>query len=365
MLKSSVFLLTYCLGTFALIQAATIPSECDLKCLITKIQEIKGMPNDVEKVKEVQKYGVETAKYLLEYTNKTMFDLEAMVNAAGIAMRNMKAETDSLDFAVFESTKAFVKEFIEAKNFLLAAKRDLVSLSTKLILLSKNIETNIDNWQEEYAELLLKYQFTELNRIIEETKTKLVSAEGNIRQIFAIYDGSRTERELEKFRGQLHKGRTMENSNEYKAWTKIIKESYKDDNNSTVTIGEVIAVITKCSDPCIGVSKITAWINFALTSDDAIPKYKHELKLIMEKIKKAQAVTNNLSVKAGDTVILMQNANNLIKDLEKVSKTITLDNFSKEEMELLSANKEDLKQSVVNLKVGAETFYAVSNPKQN
>jgi len=364
MLKSSVFLLTYCLGTFALLQAAIIPSKIDLKTLTTKIQEIKRMPNDVEKVKEVQKYGVETAKYLLEYTNKTMFDLEAMVNAAGIAMRNMKAETDSLDFAVFESTKAFVKEFIEAKNFLLAAKRDLVSLSTKLILLSKNIETNIDNWQEEYAELLLKYQFTELNRIIEETKTKLVSAEENIRQIYAIYDGSRTERELESFRKQLWKG-TDKNKKEYKAWTKIIKESYNDGDNSTVTIGEVIAAITKCSDPCIGVSKITAWINIALTSDDAIPKYTNELKLIIEKIKAAQADTNALSNNAGKTVILMQKANNLIKDLEKVSKTITLDNFSKEEMELLSANKEDLKQSVVNLKVDAETFYAVSNPKQN
>jgi len=364
MLKSSVFLLTYCLGTFALLQAATIPSECDLKCLTTKIQEIKGMPNDVEKVKEVQKYGVETAKYLLKYTNKTMFELEAKVNEAGIAMRNMKAETDSLDFAIFESTKAFVKEFIEAKNFLLAAKRDLVSLSTKLILLSKNIETNIDNWQEEYADLLLKYQFTELNRIIEETKTKLVSAEKNIKEIYLIYDGSRTEEELESFRKQLWKG-TNTNKKEYKAWTKIIKESYNDGNNSTVTIGEVIAAITKCSDPCIGVSKITAWINTALTSDDAIPKYTNQLKLIIKKIQTAQADTNALSNNAGNTVILMQKANILIKDLEKVSKTITLDNFSEEEMELLSANKEDLKQSVVNLKVDAETFYAVSNPKQN
>jgi len=55
-----------------------------------------------------------------------------------------------------------------------------VSLASKLILQSKQIQNSLDNWQDKYGNILIKAQFRQLTRVIEETKEKLKDVENKI-----------------------------------------------------------------------------------------------------------------------------------------------------------------------------------------
>merc|ERR1712156_980241 len=98
--KSTIFLLTYCLGIFAVLPAA---SESETKRLRREIKGINTITNDGEKMKQMQKYGVETATHFLKFFQTAINDVEQ-----------------------FNDTKTFIGHIDEAKNLLLEAKRDFV-----------------------------------------------------------------------------------------------------------------------------------------------------------------------------------------------------------------------------------------------
>merc|ERR1712117_545444 len=271
--KSTIFLLTYCLGIFAVLPAT---SESETKRLRREIKGINSIINDGEKMKQMQKYGVETATHFLKFFQKAINDVEPSVKEIETATREFKAGIDSLDLEKFDYTKTFIGHIDEAKNLLLEAKRDFVALTSKVILLCKNIEISIENWQAEHEKILLKNQFKQLTRLIEETKTKLETFLAKFKNLYSVnqHDSS------EGFRGKINEA-LNEGTPEYAEWTNLIKGSHHG-NSTTKTVGMVIAAIFDCSDQCDGVKTISAWFSSGTTEQDKIKDYKGQIKQIFD-----------------------------------------------------------------------------------
>merc|ERR1712012_955749 len=276
--KSTIFLLTYCLGIFAVLPAT---SESETKRLRKKIKGINTLTDDGEKMKLMQKYGVDTATHFLKFFQTAINDVEPSVKEIETATREFKAGIDSLDLEKFNDTKTFIGHIDEAKNLLLEAKRDFVALTSKVILLCKNIEISIENWQAEHEKILLKNQFKQLTRLIEETKMKLETFIAKFKNLYSVDPNDSSQ----FFRGNISKA-LHEGTPEYTSWTNFIKGSH-DGNSTTKTVGMVIAAIFDCSDQCDGGKTISAWFSSGTTEEDKIKDYKEQIDQIFKNSKGA------------------------------------------------------------------------------
>merc|ERR1712012_312460 len=238
--KSTLLLLTYCLGIFAVLPPA---SESEKNRLRREIKGIVTITDDGEKMKLMQKYGVDTATHFLKFFQKAIDDVEPSVKEIATATREFKAGIDSLDLEKFNDTKTFIGHIDEAKNLLLEAKRDFVAFTSKAILLCKNIEISIENWQADHEKILLKNQFKQLTRLIEETKMKLETFTAKFKNLYSVDPADSSQ----KFRETINKA-LNEGTPEHAAWTNFIKGS-NDGNSTSKTVGMVIAAIF---DDCSG-----------------------------------------------------------------------------------------------------------------
>jgi len=360
------------------------------------VAEIQALQDDEDKISTVQKYGVKTVKQLLAFIQETMNVVDAKVKTSNIDLRNLKSETDSLDLEQFEHTKTFVEKFFDAKLNLLDIKRDLVSHTSKIILHCKNIEINIENWQDDYATILLKNQFKQLTRMIVGSKTMLESATEKFDSLII----SDVIRKMEIFKQTLTKALKKE-SIEYKRWTNTIRSYYKSSQASClerlgegaknfakgnfkegykkivncnakeeitlpVTLGMIIADIFRCSGPCKGVFKTSAWINSASTAEIAIKNYEERLKNFKNQIEIANSglyeldeetrkVYKQTNQKVADISALLheaENVKNIIKDLTPA------------QMKDILAFQDRFENSIGDLKTAAQEFYESASPKE-
>merc|ERR1712062_335097 len=270
--KSTIFLLTYCVGIFAVLPAA---SESEKNRLTREIKGINTITDDGEKMKLMQKYGVDTATHFLKFFQKAIDDVEPSVKEIETATREFKAGIDSLDLEKFDHTKTFIGHIDEAKNLLLEAKRDFVTFTSKVINLCKNIEISLENWQAEHEKILLKNQFKQLTRLIKETKMKLETFMAKFKDLYSVDSNDSSQ----GFRGTIYKA-LKEGTPKYVSWTNFIKGSHN--GNSTKTVGMVIAAIFNCSDHCDGVKTISAWFSSGTTEQDTIKDYKEQIKQIFD-----------------------------------------------------------------------------------
>merc|ERR1711962_997136 len=316
--KSTIFLLTYCVGIFAVLPAA---SESEKNRLTREIKGINTITDDGEKMKLMQKYGVDTATHFLKFFQKAIDDVEPSVKEIETATREFKAGIDSLDLEKFDYTKTFIGHIDEARNLLLEAKREFVAFTSKVIPLCKNIEISIENWQAEHEKILLKNQFKHLTRLIEETKMNLETFMAKFKNLYSVDENDSSE----GFRGTIAKA-LKEGTPEYASWTNLIKGSH-DGNSTTKTVGMVIAAIFDCSDHCDGVKTISAWFTSGTTEQDKIKDYKEQIKQIFDNSYGAYNKVLKL-VQAAETVLIemegkeMKLVNAWIEESERVKKTI-------------------------------------------
>merc|ERR1711936_64725 len=330
---------TYCLGIFAVLPAA---SESDTKRLRREIKGINAMTNDGEKMKQMQKYGVETS-----------------VKEIGTATREFKAGIDSLDLEKFNDTKTFIGHIDEAKNLLLEAKRDFVALTSKVIPLCKNIEIGIENWQAEHEKILLKNQFKQLTRLIGEIKMKLETFIAKFQNLYSVDSNDSSQ----GFRETIAKA-LKEGTPEYVSWTNLIKGSH--DGNSTTTVGMVIAAIFDCSDQCDGVKTISAWFSSGTTEQDKIKDYKDQIKQIFDNSKGAYDKVGKLQ-NAAETVLLltdkeMKLVNAWIGESDRVKKTIN--NLTNNQMSDVVGYQDTFKDQIDRLKKAAQKAYDSASPEK-
>merc|ERR1712038_1541293 len=350
--KSTIFLLTYCLGIFAVLPAT---SESETKRLRREIKGINTITNDGEKMKQMQKYGVETATHFLKFFQTAINDVEPSVKEIGTATREFKAGIDSLDLEKFNDTKTFIGHIDEAKNLLLEAKRDFVALTSKVIFSCKNIEISIENWQAEHEKILLKTQFKHLTRLIEETKKKLETFIAKFQNLYSVDSNDSSQ----GFRETIAKA-LKEGTPEYASWTNLIK------GNSTTTVGMVIAAIFDCSDQCDGVKTISAWFSSGTTEQDKIKDYKEQIKQIFDNSKGAYDKVGKLQ-NAAETVLLltdkeMKLVNAWIEESDRVKKTIN--NLTNDQMSDVVGYQDTFKDQVDGLKRAAQKAYDSASPEK-
>merc|ERR1711962_1049230 len=354
--KSTIFLLTYCLGIFAVLPAA---SESEKNRLTREIKGINKITNDGEKMKQMQKYGVETATHFLKFFQKAIDDVEPSVKEIETATREFKASIDSLDLEKFNDTKTFIGHIDEAKNLLLEAKRDFVAFTSKVIPLCKNIEISIENWQAEHEKILLKNQFKQLTRLIEETKMKLETFLAKFKDLSSVdlYDSS------EGFRGNITKA-LKEGTPQYAEWTNLIKGSH--DGNSTKTVGMVIAAIFDCSDRCDGVKTITAWFSSGTTEEDTIKDYKEQIDQILKNSKGAYDKLGKLEQAAFKGWKLMKKQKKIVnawmEEADRVKKTIN--NLTNDQMSDVVRYQDTFKEQIDGLKRAAQKAYDSASPEK-
>merc|ERR1711922_87725 len=333
--KFTIFLLTYCLGIFAVLPAT---SESETKRLRREIKGINTITNDGEKMKQMQKYGVETATHFLKF---------------------FQTAIDSLDLEKFNDTKTFIGHIDEAKNLLLEAKRDFVALTSKVIPLCKNIEIGIENWQAEHEKILLKNQFKQLTRLIGEIKMKLETFIAKFQNLYSVDSNDSSQ----GFRETIAKA-LKEGTPEYASWTNLIKGSQ--DGNSTTTVGMVIAAIFDCSDQCDGVKTISAWFSSGTTEQDKIKDYKDQIKQIFDNSKGAYDKVGKLQ-NAAETVLLltdkeMKLVNAWIEESDRVKKTIN--NLTNNQMSDVVGYQDTFKDQIDGLKKAAQKAYDSASPEK-
>merc|ERR1712156_894198 len=354
--KSTIFLLTYCLGIFAVLPAT---SESETKRLRREIKGINTITNDGEKMKQMQKYGVETATHFLKFFQTAINDVEPSVKEIGTATREFKAGIDSLDLEKFNDTKTFIGHIDEAKNLLLEAKREFVALTSKVIYSCKNIEISIENWQAEHEKILLKNQFKQLTRLIEETKMKLETFLAKFKDLSSVdlYDSS------EGFRGNITKA-LKEGTPQYAEWTNLIKGSL--DGNSTKTVGMVIAAIFDCSDRCDGVKTISAWFSSGTTEEDTIKDYKEQIDQILKNSYGAYKKLDKLEQAAFKGWKLMKKQKKLVnawmEEADRVKKTIN--NLTNDQMSDVVRYQDTFKEQIDGLKRAAQKAYDSASPEK-
>merc|ERR1711936_183755 len=357
--KSTIFLLTYCLGIFAVLPAASM-TKSTTKRLTTGIKGINTLTDDGEKMKQMQKYGVDTATHFLKFFQKAINDVEPSVKEIETATREFKAGIDSLDLEKFDHTKTFIGNIDEAKNLLLEAKRDFVALTSKVILLCKNIEISIENWQAEHEKILLKNQFKQLTRLIEETKMKLETFIAKFQNLYSVDSNDSSQ----GFRETIAKA-LKEGTPEYASWTNFIKGSH-DGNSTTKTVGMVIAAIFDCSDQCDGVKTISAWFISGTTEKDTIEEYKEQIKQIFKNSKGAYDKVGKLE-QAAYTVLRkmkkeMKLVNAWIEESDRVKKTIN--SFTNDQMLDVVGYQETFKEQIDGLKKAAQKAYDSASPEK-
>merc|ERR1711963_1358666 len=354
--KSTVFLLTYCLGIFAVLPAT---SESETRRLRREIKGINTITNDGEKMKQMQKYGVETATHFLKFFQTALNDVEPSVKEIETATREFKAGIDSLDLEKFNDTKTFIGHIDEAKNLLLEAKRDFVALTSKVILLCKNVEISIENWQAEHEKILLKNQFKQLTRLIEETKMKLETFIAKFQNLYSVDSNDSSQ----GFRETIAKA-LKEGTPEYASWTNLIKGSH--DGNSTTTVGMAIAAIFHCSDQCDGVKTISAWFSSGTTEEDKIKDYKEQIKQIFDNSKGAYDKVLKLVQTATKVSILMNKemklVNAWIEESDRVKKTIN--SFTNDQMSNVVGYQDTFKDQIDGLKRAAQKAYDSASPEK-
>merc|ERR1712062_387094 len=355
--KFTIFLLTYCLGIFAVLPAT---SESDTKRLRREIKGINSITDDGEKMKQMQKYGVETATHFLKFFQTAINDVEPSVKEIETATREFKAGIDSLDLEKFNDTKTFIGHIDEAKNLLLEAKRDFVAFTSKVIPLCKNIEISIENWQAEHEKILLKNQFKQLTRLIKETKMKLETFMAKFKNLYSVDENDSSE----GFRGTIAKA-LKEGTPEHDSWTNLIKGSH-DSNSTTKTVGMVIAAIFDCSDQCDGVKTISAWFTSGTTEQDKIKDYKEQIKQIFDNSYGAYKKLDKLQTAAYTGWEKMKKrmklVNAWIEESDRVKKTIN--SLTNDQMSDVVRYQDTFKEQIKGLKKAAQKANDSASPEK-
>jgi flagellar biosynthesis chaperone FliJ len=364
-MKFGKFLFGYCLAVFTIFQAVSFPAN-DVFLLtrqnelvplptVEDIEEIMKLDNEGEKYARLQKHGVETAKHLIEYSKTTIKEVDELVKQSEEAILRLKAQSNALDLEEFEFTKNFLTKFNDARSELLKARRELVSLASKTVLLCNNIEITINEWQDEHAKRLLKSQFKQLARLIKVTKTKLTSAKDKYAVLIDTWVDM--DEDIQIFKYKLKKA-TDDTSEEYKAWTtKVRAGSYGSVGGLAVAM--IIADCLGCSGICTAsVTAPSVAVSLAV-AETQIAKYGTEIKMLAEQVDNAINHLMTLDQATEAAVILMNREMNLVIKWEAAADNVknTIEDYTVEEIAAIKAFRSIYAVSIAELKKGAQDFY--------
>jgi len=355
MQKFNAILLACCFAIANILQAEAASLGTQKLPTIEDIEKVIALNNPGEKMKFMQKYGVDTVKHLMEFAQNTVDEVDELVKQSEIAIKRLREESKDLDLEKLKFTKNYITKYNEAKKNLLEARRDLVSLASETVLFCENIEIGIRDWQDEHSAALLKSQFTQLERLIETTKTRLTAAKEKYTALINTW--LTMDEDIALFKLKLNR-MSDTNSDEYKKWVTAIRASYIS-GASAVTVGMVIADIFGCMGICSATATTITWASVAASAESAIAKYKAEIEGLESQVNKAISQLGKLDKTTKEATNLMTKEMNLVIRWQAAANNVdkTINDFTFEQIQIIKAFQSIFANSIARLKEAAQGYY--------
>jgi len=265
------------------------------------IEEILEAQENGETMEVLEKKAIEIMTKSIEVSQNTTKLIDKLMKESQIALINLRAHSRYLDLEQFEFTKNFFARFNTAQLDLLDARRDLFSLASRTIVICDNIEIGINNWQYEYAAILLKNEFRQVKRLIRETKTKIHSAKGKYKALIETW--VKIDEDIRVFNVKLTDGIKMEQT-EYNARAKKLRVAAYS-TAGVMTVGTIIADIFGCMGICTGLM-VSGWGGTAIGVESHLQDFRHELAALKNQVDTSRTRIGNLETTTEKAVTLLE-----------------------------------------------------------
>jgi len=358
--RSTIILLAYCFAMTNVLHAAILPIQ--KLPTIGDIERVMSLDNPAEKMKFMQKYGVDTIEHLLKFAQNTVDEVDEMVRQSEAAIKRLREESKDLNLEEIEFTNTYIAKYNEAKVKLLEARRELVALASETVHICEQIEIGITDWQDEHAVVLLKHQFLVLERLIEKTKTRLTNAKEKYTALINTWIDM--DKNIAIFKTKLNHMSDSE-SEEYQKFVTTIRASYIS-GASALTVGMVIADIFGCFGICSGTITTITWASVAASAESAIAKYKAEVKALENQVDNAINQLGKLDQTTKAATRLMTTEMNLVIRWQSAAKVVedTIDGISYEQLQVVKGFQNIFAHSIAKLKAAAQGYYDFASSDQ-
>jgi len=307
-----------------------------------------------EIVKKLQEQGAGVAEKIIRVTQKALTEIDTLLEESETAMRNLRLSSQTLDLQEFNVTRDFFARFNVAQVNLLDARKELMELASETVNLCEKIEIGIDNWQDEYEDILLKNQFKQLRRLLEVTRTKLDSAKTKYASLIKTW--VQIDEDIDVFNLKLSNALRTSTEDFERSVEKLRVASYG--TATAVTVSMVIADIFGCFGFCSGLVTTTTWATTAATIETQISEFKEEMKQMTDQLENAKARIKNLNNKSDLAVDILTDEMNLIINWEASAENLQniMNDFTYEQIKRIVAFQKIFGASITKLKTAAQNF---------
>jgi hypothetical protein len=322
---------------------------------VSLFPDISKITDKGEKTKAYEKIAVEQVKQTIESSKKNVADVDAILKKADAALTSLKASTESLNLEQFNFTKNFISEFNIARLNLFSARSDLVELSTTTVLLCENILIGIRDWQDEHAEILLKNQFVQLERLIDASGKSLEKAKGKYEILIAAWINMKAD--IEQFRTKITQA-LEKGSAENERWQANLRGAVYGPATG-VTVGMIVADVFGCLGFCSGIVTTTTWATGIASVEVQIAKFKTELEILERLVTNSFEALESLENKTEQAIAVMKRELTLVIKWESATKDVgnNMSDFTVEQMKQVLAFQNTFKKNIEGLKTSAQAFY--------
>jgi len=323
------------------------------------IEEILEAQENGETMEVLEKKAIEVMTKSIEVSQNTTRLIDKLMKESQIALINLRAHSKYLDLEQFEFTKNFFARFNKAQLDLLDARRDLFSLASKTIVICNNIEIGINNWQYDYAAILLKNEFRQVKRLIMETKTKIHSAKGKYEALIQTW--VKIDEDIRVFNQRLTQGIQMQ-EREYNARARKLRTTAYV-TATAVTVGTIILDVLGCLGACTG-AMLGGWGGTAYGVESHLQDFRHELAALKNQVDTSRTRIGNLESTTEKAVRLLDKELNLAIDWENKAINVewAIEFYTNVQ---IPAARIQFATSISDLKSAAQEYYDYATREDN
>merc|ERR1711976_262326 len=327
----------------------------------TFLDALKNRSSDAEKMQFLQEEGVEIVNELLKMAEKTLEEVDDLLEKSDAEMDKLRESYAVLDLQESEFMERLLSKFRNAKTDLLKARVELVSLASDTVHFCKKIENGIEGRADEFAAILHKVQFKQIMRFLKNSKTKLMNSKEKYGALLKTW--LHIKDDLATFQAKVKKQSTS-NEKQYKETMSEIRTTKHD--LKAWRIGLIFADIFGCFGFCstLVYNKYEA-ANYKI--DTKVEAYEDEMRKMLVKVNDAFETFKKLD-KIGDAskraltlelmlVISWESAANGLKDTVE-----DLSEYSPDQLKKITSFRLTFANSVSKLKLAAKQFLNFVSP---
>jgi len=363
LIKARGILFMTCLAIYSICQTSSHPAgpqeyfsnQANKLPTIEDVEDVLKITDKAEKTEKIQEIGVGIVKRLFAFATKSIQNVDKLVKQSEESILELKKEAGSLNLEEFEVTKNFFTNYNSAKLELLGARRKLVELASRTVLICDKIDNIFTNWEDKHAKYLIKRQYNQIEKLVDYSNTTLTEAKEKYVKLIEIW--TNIDVNIAEFKDKLNKAVDV-NTVEYEKWeSKIRAEEYG--VVTSVTVGMIIADIFGCLGLCSGIGIGIANGVAEAKIEKQIAKFKGELRALEAQTANAIEHLHDLDNVAENAADAMKVELNLVIKWKAANENMedTLNDLTVDDIEKIKSNRFEFVTSVKALKVAAQDYY--------